>query len=178
MIKQLRTLAADEGFECIGEAPAAALQVRAEVRDMCAADRCQAYGRTWTCPPACGDLDHFAARIAEHDRCLVVQTIGQMEDDFDIEGIMEAEALHKRRYGALVDAARAAAAGTPLMALGAGACTLCPQCTCPDEPCRQPDRAHTSMEAAGLLVSDVCEAAGIPYNHGRGTMAFTSCILV
>ena len=177
MIDQLHALAETAGFECVGQAPAEALQVRTEVRDMCAADRCQAYGRTWTCPPACGTLEDFDARIAAHERCVIVQTVGTMEDDFDIEGIMEAEALHKRRFAAFADAARAAAGAAPLLALGAGACTLCAQCTCPDEPCRQPERALTSMEAAGLLVSDVCAAAGIPYNHGRGTIAFTSCVL-
>ena len=29
----------------------AKLEPEAFVRDMCAADRCHAYGRNWTCPP-------------------------------------------------------------------------------------------------------------------------------
>ena len=62
--------------------------------------------------------------------------------------------------------------------LSAGTCTLCPTCSCPDAPCRHPARALISMEAAGLLVSEVCEAAGIPYYHGKGTISFTSCILL
>jgi hypothetical protein len=33
------------------------------------------------------------------------------------------------------------------------------------------------MEAAGLLVSDVCKMSGIPYYHGPGTIAFCSCAL-
>lgn len=176
MIDQLRAIALEAGFEATGIADATELRVRPEVRDMCAADRCQAYGRNWRCPPACGDLDEFAALIAARGRCLVIQTVWELEDEFDFEGMMEAEALHKRRFAAFAERARAVAPDALL--LGAGTCTLCPACTCPDEPCRQPGRALTSMEAAGLLVSDVCVAAGTPYNHGRGTIAYTSCALV
>ena len=34
------------------------------------------------------------------------------------------------------------------------------------------------MEAAGLLVTDACNAAGVPYNHGKLTMAYTGCALL
>lgn len=34
------------------------------------------------------------------------------------------------------------------------------------------------MEAAGLMVSEACETAGLPYYHGPGTISYTSCILL
>lgn len=168
------------GFECQGLAPAARLEVNPEVRSMCAADRCQSYGKNWMCPPACGDLDEFAAGLARRADCVIVQTVAELEDEFDVEGMMEAEALHKRRFAALARFARETAQSQGLPAplpLAAGTCTLCPTCTCPDEPCRNPEDALVSMEAAGLLVSDACKAAQIPYYHGKGTMAYTSCVL-
>ena len=61
--------------------------------------------------------------------------------------------------------------------LSAGTCTLCKPCAYPNEPYRFPDRAMVSMEAAGLVVSDVCTQAGIPYNHGKQTIAYSSCVL-
>ena len=101
---------------------------------------------------------------------------GLHDDDFDIEAMMDAEALQKERVGELhallmkeVPEARVLAAGT---------CTLCKKCSFPDEPCRFPDQAMVSMEAAGLVVSDTCTAAGIPYNHGKLTLAYSSCVLV
>ena len=33
------------------------LKSREDVRAMCASDRCSAYGKNWTCPPACGTLE-------------------------------------------------------------------------------------------------------------------------
>ena len=53
----------------------------------------------------------------------------------------------------------------------------CAKCTYPDQPCRFPDKAFTSMEAYGLLVTDVCKSADTPYYYGRNTVTFTSCVL-
>ena len=61
--------------------------------------------------------------------------------------------------------------------LSAGSCTLCRRCTYPDRPCRFPQRRMASMEAYGLLVSDVCRRSGLGYYYGTGTMTYTSCVL-
>lgn len=178
----LAEIAHGAGFEAVGTTAAARLIVRPEVRDMCAADRCRAYGRNWTCPPACGSLDRFAALIAAKETAIAVQTVARLEDEFDIEGMQDAERLHKKRFARLARTARAAfeEAGeqqVPLF-LAAGTCTICPTCSYPDAPCRFPDEAFASLEAAGLVVSDVCKAAGIPYYHGKASIAYTSCVLV
>ncbi len=163
------------GFDCAGSCGTEELEVREEVRDMCASGRCQIYGHSWACPPNCGDLDYFDAFIHEKRTCYVVQTVGQMEDDFDIESMMDAEQLHKERVLELHELLSTVAPEARV--LSSGTCTLCKPCSFPDEPCRFPDRAMVSMEAAGLVVSDVCTKAGIPYNHGKLTIAYSSCVL-
>lgn len=178
-VKTAIELAKAQGFECHGLTSAAELEVNPEVRAMCAADRCRSYGCNWMCPPACGDLSSFEEKIASHESCIVVQTVAELEDEFDFEGMMDAEKEHKRRFYALAKSIRdnAELGSSPLL-LAAGTCALCPQCSYPDEPCRHPETALVSMEAAGLLVSDVCVKAGIPYNHGKGTIAYTGCLLI
>lgn len=168
----------EAGFDCFGEVDAAALEVRDEVRDMCASGVCHQYGRNWACPPACGDLDVFRLIIGSCSRGIVFQTVGVLEDEFDGEAMMDAEALHKRRTEALSDALAAAGLGAErCLVLSAGTCTRCKPCAYP-EPCRFPGRRLVSMEAAGLLVTDACNAAGVPYNHGRLTIAYTGCALL
>jgi hypothetical protein len=62
--------------------------------------------------------------------------------------------------------------------MGSGGCGMqCAKCTYPDQPCRFPDKAFTSMEAYGLLVTDVCKSADTPYYYGRNTVTFTGCVL-
>lgn len=151
------------------------LRPRQEVRDMCSDGHCQRYDRCWSCPPACGSLEKAEKQIAAYSSGILVQSIGSLEDDFDIEGIETVQARHKAAFQSLVRWARQLEPGC--LPLSAGSCTICKRCTWPGKPCRYPHRRLASMEAYGLLVSDICLASGLRYNYGPGKMSFTSCIL-
>ena len=174
-MEQLLALAEQAGFTQSAPLEASALTVRTEVRDMCAADRCRAYGRSWSCPPACGTVEQCQKRIDRYRRGILLQTTGQLEDDFDAEAIWETEQRHKDSFAVLARQIRTLY--PDCLPLTAGTCTLCRKCTYPDKPCRFPQKRLSSMEAYGLLVSDVCLKSGVPYNHGPRTMTYTSCIL-
>lgn len=174
--EELLALAEELGFSHRGPLNMAALEFRKEVRDMCAADKCQSYGRNWCCPPHCGSLEEMAARVKGFSRGLLVQSTGILEDEFDFETMAETEKEHKRRFRALAEALRDR--GVSCLPMGAGTCTLCERCSCPEAPCRFPERAMPSMEACGLLVSQVCKDSGLGYYYGRGTLTYTACVLV
>jgi predicted metal-binding protein len=152
------------------------LRPAAWVRAACSQNTCQAFGTNWMCPPALTALEVLEAQMAEHKRALLVQTVGQLEDSFDIDGMRAAGQAHQRRFLRLVGQLRPAYPG--LRPLGAGACSLCARCTYPDEPCRLPGLAHASMEASGLVVTEVCAKAGVVYHHGPGTVTYTSLVLL
>ena len=152
----------------------AALRFLPEVRDMCATGSCGQYGRSWSCPPACGTLEEAAQRASRYKNGVLVQSTGQMEDDFDFEAISDTEALHKQRFFRFVEAVREQA--PDCLPMAAGSCTVCPTCAYP-EPCRFPDKAIPSMEAYGIFVSQLCEDSGVSYYYGSQTITFTSCIL-
>ncbi len=164
------------GFENSCELNTAALRCLPEVRDMCSADKCGVYGRSWACPPACGSLDRCARKIASYSDGILVQTVGELQDEFDMDGIAEAQRLHKRRFTTLVRQVRLLS--PDCLPLSAGSCTRCDVCTYPDRPCRFPEKRLSSMEAYGLLVSEVCSASGLSYYKGEKTISFTSCILI
>jgi len=147
-----------------------------EVRDMCRADRCRSFGKSWMCPPGCGTLEECAARAAGFLEGVIVQSVGELDDPFDVENMQMIEESHKKRFQEL--AISLSSGSFLVLALGAGACRLCEVCSYPDAPCRFPGKAQSSMEANGLWVSDVCEKNGVPYNYGPNKMAFTSCILI
>lgn len=176
-MNKVEQLASEQGFDVMGTCSAKDLVTRPEVRSMCAAGKCHVYGKSWACPPACGELDDFQRQMNAYEHCLVVQTVGHMEDDFDVEVMQEAGDTQKQRVLDLVEALDAADLSGQTMVLSAGTCTLCEECTYPDAPCRFPDKRLVSMEAAGLVVSEVCELAGIPYNHGPQTIAYSGCVL-
>lgn len=146
------------------------------VRDMCAADRCGLYGHCWTCPPGCGSIAENTAAMAQYAQGIIVQTTRTLEDDFDLEGMEDCGAAHREAFTALAGQLRAQY--PDMLALGAGGCRLCDTCTYPDAPCRRPKEALSSMEAYGLLVSDVCTQNGLKYYYGPQTMTYTGCYLL
>ncbi|KLU59793.1 hypothetical protein CEB3_c39270 [Peptococcaceae bacterium CEB3] len=164
------------GFSHAAKLKTDTLRFLPEVRDMCSADRCHNYNKCWTCPPACGTLEEFEAKAHQFQQGIIVQSVGRIEDSFDIESMQALEKQHSKNFEKLV--LRLRSRSLNFLALGAGGCTICETCSYPDEPCRFPDRAVTSMEASGLWVSDVCEKNGVEYNYGPNRMAYTSCILV
>lgn len=130
------TLAAENGFSHWAQMNMAAAVPLAEVRDMCAADRCGRYGHNWACPPGCGSLETAARRIAGYACGILVQTTGTLQDDFDYATIEAVGAAHKRRFAGFARQMRRAYPGC--LPLTAGSCTLCARCTYPDRPCRYP----------------------------------------
>ena len=175
-MEKLGKLAEDFGFTAWGELDMSTLEFKPEVRDMCEANTCGQWNRTWACPPACGSLEEMREKVKGYHRGILVQTVGQMEDSFDIETMMETAANHKKNFDALWDELRTEWPG--LRAMGTGGCSRCAKCAYPDEPCRFPDKLCPSMEGAGLVVNEVCTANGLKYNHGKDTICYTGCYLL
>lgn len=140
---------------------------------MCAA--CRMYDKRWSCPPGCGELETCREKIGGFGQGILVQTVGELEDSMDYEAMMEAETQQKDHFAAMYKLLRQRE--IPVLALGAGCCTQCRECTYPNEPCRFPDKMVSSMEAFGMEVSAVCKANGLPYYYGPNTIAYTSCFL-
>ena len=162
------------GFETAAPMKVETIKVMSEVRDMCAANTCRAYGKSWSCPPACGTIEECEARIQLFEQGILVQSVGELEDSWDYEGIQELEKLHKKRFFALVD--KLSEELDEMLPLAAGCCTLCKECAYP-EPCRIPKKLISSMEAYGLLVNQICTENGVAYNYGPNKMAYSSCVL-
>lgn len=174
MEEKMERLAREAGFSYWAPLEPERVQLREEVRQMCAVNSCGQYGKRWSCPPGCGGLEDCRERLKGFSRGLLVQTVGEIEDSFDFEAMMEIEQRHKEQFGKLT--ALLGQEGMDFLALGAGCCTKCSQCTYPDAPCRFPKEMVSSMEAYGILVSQVCKDSGLPYYYGTTKIAYTSCV--
>lgn len=172
----LDRLAQEIGFTHQAVVRRDALILYPEVREMCSADRCKNYGKSWSCPPACGSLEDMEKTLHDYSCGLLVQTTGQMNDHFDLQVIHAAEERHRKMFDTLVRQARILLPGC--LPLGSGGCRRCHQCTYPNRPCRHPDKVYPSMEAVGLWVSDVCKHSGLEYYYGSDTLTYTAVILL
>lgn len=150
------------------------LEPREDVRAMCAADKCGAYGKNHTCPPHCGTLEQCRAQMRGFSRGILVQTVGATQKIIDSIAYRETERRHLRQFHALAEAVRKI--HPDALCLGSGGCRICKKCSYP-EPCRFLEKACASMEGYGLFVTQVCRDNALPYHHGEKTITYTACIL-
>ena len=143
------------GFSHTGKISMDTVELRDEVRDMCRNGNCGKYARNWSCPPGCGTLDQCRQQLLSYKTGILVQTVGEIEDSMDWEGMKDTEERHKKTFLETAEKLRRACPG--FLPLGAGTCTLCGECTYPEKPCRQPERRISSMEAYGLSLIHISE---------------------
>lgn len=175
-MKEIIELGLKAGFTHVVPLDCGTLRLLPEVRQMCEKNTCGMYGKNWCCPPGCGSLEDCEDKIRLYSEGILVQTVGDLEDPLDGEGMMEAERLHKEHFMSLEQVLRAHC--PRLLPIGAGTCTRCSSCTYPEAPCRFPDQSFASMEAYGMLVTQICQDNHISYYYGPNTIAYTSCFLL
>ena len=162
------------GFEVAVPLDPQTLIAREDVRAMCVEDKCGAYNKNWTCPPAIGSVEKCQQQMRRYKQGILLQTVGHMHKAVDSKCYRETAQRHMKNFYALAEAIRKV--HPDALCLGAGGCRICKQCAYP-EPCRFPDKAVSSMEGYGLFVTQVCRDAGIPYHHGDRTITYTACVL-
>lgn len=146
-------------------------------RDICASNGCGMYGKCYMCPPDVGDIDALMAEVREYDYALVYQTVSEIEDSYDYEGMVEAKKSfypiqHKLRT-VFCDAGI-----KKVLHIGVGGCGVCSVCAKrTGEPCRHPELAMPSLEAYGFNVSSLASAAGMKYINGQNTVTYFGTVL-
>lgn len=175
-IKDIMLEAKNFGFSEVAELSSSTIDLKTEVRDMCAQNTCGQYGKNWACPPGCGSLDECETKVRKFDRGIIVQTVGAIEDSLDYEEMMELEKRHTKMFNEFAKILQDKY--KKVLCIGNGGCRICEKCTYPDKSCRFPDRYICSMEAYGMLVSEVCKQNNIKYYYGSNTICFVGCYLI
>jgi predicted metal-binding protein len=152
--------------------PTGSITFSPELLKACEANVCGMYNKSWTCPPAVGPLEKQREKILAFDSAFVFTTKADLDDSFDYEGMVQAKDYHDRLTAAMHDRF-----GKTNPVFGAGGCKLCEICAYPD-PCRFPDRIYSSIEAAGIDVTQLSKAGGVRYNNGENTITYFSMILL
>ena len=146
-------------------------------RDICATNACGMYGKCYMCPPDVGDINELMSEVTNYDHALVYQTVTELEDSFDFEGMIEAK---KKAYPLAQGLCKVFEDMniSKVLHLGAGGCGVCETCAKrTNEPCRFPDKAMPSLEAYGVNVSELAKAAGMKYINGQNTVTYFGAVL-
>ena len=161
------------GFEVVAPMDPKKLKFLPEVRGMCKA--CNEYDTKWVCPPGCGSLEDLVPRYQWFQNGVIFQTVWNLDDDFDIEGMMESAENHKAAISQLLTALAELPEET--LPFGNDGCGFCEACTYPDAPCRFPDRTFPSLSGVGIMVGGLCADNDVTYYYGRNIVAPTGAFL-
>jgi predicted metal-binding protein len=176
---QLFQLALDAGFTYAAWISPEQIPFAPELRTLCAQNSCGKYGTSWKGPPAIGPVEELMQEVLRYGHGLIIQTVGQLEDSFDYESMVEAEEVHQDHFFELVAKVKSSypALRDNMLALTVGCCHICDSCTYPDSPCVRPDEAFASVEAYGINVNGMLTAGGLKYNNGPDTVSYVGLLL-
>ena len=148
----------------------------ASFRDICKSNGCGLYGKCWMCPPDIGPIEELMEKVRGFEYGLLYQTVGEIEDSYDIEGMGEVGAQHEKNSIKL-DRAIKDVLGKYLH-LSCGGCHLCERCAKLDnEPCRHPDVALPPMEGYGIDVYNTTKPTELKYINGQNTVTYFGIVL-
>lgn len=146
-------------------------------RDICKGNGCGNYGKCYMCPPDVGEIGPLMDEVRKYPRGLLYQTVREIEDSFDIEGMFEAGKLHMQCSLKIQEAAKDALA-PGFLHLSSGGCRICDICAKRDNlPCRYPDKALPSLESYGVDVYRTTEPTPLKYINGQNTVTFFGMVL-
>lgn len=149
--KRLNEIALDSFFSYTAPLNTDTIELmKQEVLDMCA-QSCQQYAKHWSCPPRCGFLEELHKNIDFYNQGILVQTVTELEDEFDWDGMMKAQSLHQEHFLRFLE--KLHAYQFSFLPLGTGCCIICKTCTYPYAPCRFPQKKnffHGSIRYVGI----------------------------
>jgi len=127
------------------------------------------------CPPHIGEVEECIAKVKKYPKGWLLQSIVQLEDSFDFEGMMEGQKEHDRRIRELAEFLKVKG---DYLILGAGPCPQCAECGAVKRtPCPRPGEAISSVEAHCIDVMKTVTNAGLKYNNGEATVSYIGMVL-
>ena len=148
-----------------------------EFRKICEGNGCGMFGRCWMCPPHIGEIEPLIEQVRSFPKAMLYQSIREIEDSFDIEGMFEAGYEHAR-LSQKIHAQVKADKTLDILHLSCGGCRLCETCAkTANEPCRHPELALPSLEGYGIDVYNTSANTELRYINGQNTVTYFGMVL-
>ena len=143
------------------------------VRFICKQE-CEMFNKTWACPPAVGSVEHCKAKCLAYPDFLMIATVTEVEDISNIRQTLDTRGDHEaltRQVRQMVEQQ-----GMETYVLSTEACALCETCAWPEKPCRHPEHLNPCIESHGIVLTEVAEECGLPFQYGDNVVTWFSLI--
>ncbi len=166
------------GAHAVSEISVSDIVFEPSFRTLCEQNSCGCYGRNYGCPPFVGEPDDLIANAKKYSRAIVYQTVGNLEDSYDYESMME---HGKNHYKLCLSVSKLCETVNNLNYenLANGGCRTCATCGAVDGiPCRFPESVLPSIDTYCIYVTQLAEAANLNYINGQNTVTYFGMLLL
>ena len=143
------------------------------VRYICRTE-CPMYGKSWSCPPACGTLEECEAACRRFENGLIFSSVAEVNDAANLEETLPTRAAHTEILREIV---KRGFSDREKLVLSCESCSLCADCTCPDGACRFPEKMLPCIEGYGIIVTALAENLGMDFCISNDTVLWFGIIL-
>ena len=151
-----------------------ALEFNSRIRWICE-NECPMYGKSWACPPGVGSLNQCKGKCLQHENCLLISSIVEVNDIADMEETLATRPDHEALTNEV--AAIMEEMGVKPYILSTEACTICERCAILDgQPCRFPEKMHPCVESHCINVVPILEANGLEFQFGANVVTWISLL--
>lgn len=148
-----------------------------EFRTICQNNQCGKFGKCWVCPPELPDTAVVMETVRGYSHALWYQSVSQLEDSFDVEGMFAAGRNHALLSQRLQELAKPILPEN-FLHLTCGGCHLCETCAKVEgKPCRMPHKALPSLEGYCVDVYNTTKDTPLKYINGQNTVTYFGMIL-
>lgn len=144
-----------------------------KVRHICQTE-CERYGKSWSCPPAVGEVADCRRRCLEYPNVLVFTTMAEVSDASILSETLATRSQHEAVTRGICEELHKR--GANCLALSSESCQICEECAYPDT-CRFPEKAIPCVESYGILVTEIAEKCGIDFYYDNQTVTWFGLIL-
>ena len=150
------------------------LEFNSRIRWICE-NECPMYGKSWACPPGVGSLNQCKGKCLQHENCLLISSIVEVNDIADMEETLATRPGHEALTNEV--AAIMEEMGVKPYILSTEACTICERCAILDgQPCRFPEKMHPCVESHCINVVPILEANGLEFQFGANVVTWISLL--
>ena len=143
-----------------------------KVRYICKS-QCGRYGKSWSCPPAVGEVEECRKRCFLYEKVLVFTTMAEVTDAAIMEETLKTRKNHEAVTRGLCKELEDL--GIQCLPLSGESCQICDTCAYP-EKCRHPESMIPCVESYGILVTEIAETCGIEFYTDNRTVTWFGMI--
>ncbi len=156
-----------------------------KVYTICETD-CKRYNKSWACPPNAGTIQKNIKRIGNYQHFFLFSTVWEVSDAMNFDACLLVRKEHEtivrdmrsrilKECGLSMTSLEEEA--VPSVYFLSSGCSICEECSCPNEACRHPKERLMSAESHGILLIKLVEDMGLTASFDGTTVVYFSMVL-